>query len=461
MNNICVKKHIVILGAGISGLSAAWRLGDNGNKVDILESNRNVGGLSGTLRENGLFLDFGPHSFFSEDKHILDMVLDLFSHKLQPMQRTVKFYYEGKYIDYPLTPHGILLQMGFFFGIRAALSFLKSKIFIRKKILSKNQNETVKDWAIENFGEHLYRVFFKPYTEQFWKMPCSQLSARTIPSHTKTSFANTLRLLIHKKVSKKGDSLIEREMLPTFYPDTGFAEIPERIAEVVKKKNVKIYLGCNAKKIMMLKDKRIKVVYEHNGNMEEIICDHVISTAPVTLLINMLTPKPPSKIIEAANSLNYRSLIVLGMLTEKQDILKCGYIYVLNKPYNRIFEMNNFSAKTSPLNKNILGVEIPCLHDSIAWNASKEELFEMCIGSLAKEGFIGLGDVEKLLLIKIPHAYPIYHKDYEPNLNKVLSYLENYTTLNTLGRSGEFMYMDIDKCMKRAINFIDNNIARF
>ena len=143
------------------------------------------------------------------------------------------------------------------------------------------------------------------------------------------------------------------------------------------------------------------------------------------------------------------------MVTEKQNILNCGYIYVLDRPYNRISEMNEFSTTTSPEGENILMVEIPCLRNSVVWSASKEELFDMCIGSLAKDGFLGPGDVKHLLLAKASHAYPIYRKDYAPNLKRLFDHINGRQGLSTLGRAGEFSYMDIDKCMRQAFDFAD------
>ena len=106
----------------------------------------------------------------------------------------------------------------------------------------------------------------------------------------------------------------------------------------------------------------------------------MISTVTLNSLAQMLTPTPPPEMLEAAANLDYRSLVVLGMTTEKQNILGCGYMYMLDRPYNRIAEMNEFSPETSPPGKNILMVEIPCLADSAAWSTSKQELFDMCIG---------------------------------------------------------------------------------
>jgi protoporphyrinogen oxidase len=146
-------------------------------------------------------------------------------------------------------------------------------------------------------------------------------------------------------------------------------------------------------------------------------------------------------------------MVALGMVTTKQNILGVGYVYMLNKPYNRISEMNEFGPQTSPPGKNILMIEMPVLHDSIAWRASKEELFDICIDSLSEDGFLQPGEVEDLILVKALHAYPVYRKDYAPNLKTVLEYIEQQPELATLGRTGEFMYMDSDVCMRRAFHF--------
>ena len=454
-----MEQEVIILGAGFSGLSLAWRLSSRGVNVMVVESGEEVGGLAGTLKEDGYCMDVGPHSFFTEDDSIRDAVLGLFGSRLPAQPRQVKFYYEGKYLDYPLTAYNVLIQMGIGSGIRTALSFLKSKVFPRTRPLAEGQDETVEDWAIASFGEHLYRTFFKPYTEQFWKVPCSELSPRSIPTHTRMSFFNTLCLLLRKHIGKEDASLIEREMLPTYYPATGFAEIAEWLAEAARKAGAVINVNCEAVGVDRLPGNRMRVRYRRNGKQAETEADHVVSTIPLNRFINMLNPPPAPAVRSSADRLDYRALTALGMVTEKQNILNCGYIYVLDRPYNRITEMNQFSPATSPAGENIVMVEIPCLKDSPAWTASKEALFNMCIGSLAEDGVLGPGDVKRLLLVRASHAYPIYRKDYAPNLKRVLDFINLQDGISTLGRTGEFMYMDVDKCMRRAFDFADNQLV--
>lgn len=448
-----MRPQFIILGAGVSGLSLALRL--RGVNVSVLESNKTVGGLAGTLRENSYCMDIGPHSLFSDDKEILHTILSLFEKKLIAKPRNVKFYYKDKYLDYPLTAQSVLFQMGLWSGMRVGLSFLKSKAFTKKHKSIEGEEETVEDWAIKSFGKHLYKTFFKPYTEQFWKMSCTELSSRTIPTHTRMSFINTLRLLLRRRFTEADSSLIEREMLPTYYPDSGFAEIPERIARAAEEKRAQIHTACRAIRVDDVQGAGVRVLFESNGEQKEIEGSHVVSTIPLTEFVKMLNPPAPAEILASADRLDYRALTVLGMVTNKQNILNCGYIYVLDRPYNRVTEMNEFSSVTSPDGENIIAIEIPCLRDSPAWKAPKEELFDMCIGSLAKDGILAPGDVRHLLLIRASHAYPIYRKDYAVNLKRILDYVNERRGISTLGRTGEFIYMDIDKCMRRAFDFAD------
>ena len=76
-------KKILILGAGITGLSATWKLSEKGYDVEILEMDSLVGGLAKTIKFKNSLVDIGPHSFFSENKEIYDTVKSLFKDEPQ------------------------------------------------------------------------------------------------------------------------------------------------------------------------------------------------------------------------------------------------------------------------------------------------------------------------------------------------------------------------------------------
>ena len=61
------SKHVVVIGAGISGLSCAYRLNQLGADVTLLEASNRAGGLIGTIQKDGFLFESGPQSFQTTD----------------------------------------------------------------------------------------------------------------------------------------------------------------------------------------------------------------------------------------------------------------------------------------------------------------------------------------------------------------------------------------------------------
>src|ERR1700744_322923 len=64
MNN---QQHIIIIGSGFAGLSAACMLAKNGFKVTILEKNAQPGGRARVWEKNGFKFDMGPSWYWMPD----------------------------------------------------------------------------------------------------------------------------------------------------------------------------------------------------------------------------------------------------------------------------------------------------------------------------------------------------------------------------------------------------------
>ena len=124
-------KKIIIIGAGITGLSSAWKLSEKGYNVNVIESDKTIGGLAKSIKVENYYFDIGPHSFFSEDKEVFKKVMDLFQGEpgeIPYSKRIVKMMFRGKYVDYPLSAKSVLFQMGILSAIMCSLSFAKSYI---------------------------------------------------------------------------------------------------------------------------------------------------------------------------------------------------------------------------------------------------------------------------------------------------------------------------------------------
>ena len=453
-------KEVIIIGGGISGLSVAWRLINKGFKVKIIEADDRVGGLAKSIKIDNYYFDIGPHSFFSEDKEVFESVMSLFKGEESAMpfsKRTVKMWFRNRYVDYPLSAKSVLFQMGILSPFLSFLSFAKSyikNIFVKE---DKNKPLTIEDWAINNFGKYLFLNFFKPYTEQFWKIPTSELSHRVIPSSRKMDFAKTLKhLLINKylELSKREPgklSLVQRDSLPSYYPKKGFGEIGERIAKKIKENNMEIYFNEEVKEIEV-NDKKLFTIKTENKSFKS---DYLISKIPINTIFPKFNPKPESQILNDSSKLEYLSLILVYLITKKKNVINCQYCYYIDRPYNRISEMNNFSNESSPDNENILSVEISCLKGSELWNLSKDEIYELCITSIEKDKIIKKEDIEDFKVIKVPSVYPIYRKNYEKYLNKTNEYFSKIKNFSSIGRQGQFYYGDIDQMVRLGFDAAD------
>ncbi|MDP1995164.1 MAG: FAD-dependent oxidoreductase, partial [Ignavibacteria bacterium] len=57
-----MNKKIVVLGAGVSGLTTAWLLQKKGFDVTVLEKNKEAGGAMESVLDDGYMFDRGPNS---------------------------------------------------------------------------------------------------------------------------------------------------------------------------------------------------------------------------------------------------------------------------------------------------------------------------------------------------------------------------------------------------------------
>ena len=67
-------RHITVIGAGIAGLAAAWRLRERGCQVTVLERSERVGGRATSDRREGFCLDSGAHQVSARDRNLLGWI---------------------------------------------------------------------------------------------------------------------------------------------------------------------------------------------------------------------------------------------------------------------------------------------------------------------------------------------------------------------------------------------------
>lgn len=124
-------RDVVVIGAGISGLSFAWKAAQAGSRVLVLEKQNRIGGCFNSRRyEDGFWYELGAHTVYNSYSGLLDIVVEtgLKDKLLQrgPSRAHFGLLRDGK-ISW-LTPPKILLKLNWLeAAIHAPFGFLRGK----------------------------------------------------------------------------------------------------------------------------------------------------------------------------------------------------------------------------------------------------------------------------------------------------------------------------------------------
>ena len=228
-------KNVIIIGAGPAGLTAADKLLDEKQEynVTLLEETQDIGGISKTVNYNGNRMDIGGHRFFSKDKEIMK-----YWESIMPIQgtnsyddeelgrekqlkpngpnpnnenrvmlvrtRVSRIFFMKKFFDYPISlKWSTIKNMGIVRIIKVVFSYLKVLIF-------KKNEKSLEDFYINRFGEELYNMFFKGYTERLWGRKPSEISADWGAQRVKgISIKTIIKDILNKLIGKKNEKNTE------------------------------------------------------------------------------------------------------------------------------------------------------------------------------------------------------------------------------------------------------------
>ncbi|MBI3999244.1 MAG: NAD(P)-binding protein [Candidatus Omnitrophica bacterium] len=169
------KKEIVIIGAGPTGLGAAWRLRELGFEDFILiDTSTQAGGLATSFRdEQGFTWDLGGHVQFSHYE-IFDEYMDLalgkdgwFHH-----ERESWVWMRNRFIPYPFQYNLHCLPNEEKWSCVQGL--------LKASLDGKWQPQNFKEWILRTFGEGVAETFLFPYNSKVWAFPLERMGYKWV-----------------------------------------------------------------------------------------------------------------------------------------------------------------------------------------------------------------------------------------------------------------------------------------
>ncbi len=438
----------LILGAGPAGLTAAYLLAKEGKKVLVIEKEASVGGMAKSIDLWNFRADLGPHRFLSSDHRVNSLWVEILAGRYELIKRQTRIHFDGKLFSYPLDPLNLAFNLDIFSSIQAAMSFLISRARPGKH---PSDYSNLEEWFVKNFGKHLYGIFFKPYSEKLWGLPCSEMDA---------DFAGQrIRKLNFLEVVKSAFGWTKekhKSLADVFaYPLNGAGALYEKMAKLIVEHGSTVRLSSEV--VSMVPDgKTISEVQLSCGTC--LSARHIISTIPLTHLIERIKGRP-QEIAHRASKLAFRGTFLVYLLIDDKDIFADQWIYIQSKDIDigRITNFNNWgSLNVSAGEKTLVCLELWASPEDAIWKSNDEQLVSHARKNLIKTGLVDDSSVLDSKVIRIPRCYPVYYKGYKKDLSVLQDYLDQFENLQIIGRYGAYKYNNQDHSIRMGINAAEN-----
>jgi protoporphyrinogen oxidase len=440
--------HVVILGAGPAGLAAGHELTLHGAKVTVLERNDYVGGLCRTVHYKGYKFDLGGHRWFTKNEDLNAWFRRLMDGEIVMVDRISRIYYGGKYFYYPIRFGDILRKTGPLTILHAGLAFLWAAL---SQSVSNRPPSNMKEAYVAQFGSKLYDMFFRRYSEKVWGRPCEQLSSDWVSQRSKGLSIWTLvrDALVGNK--EQVTSLIDNFM----YPRDGYVRIPERMAEDIEARGNAVLCGAAVTRIVYHGANDLEVIYRVAGEERSLRANAVLSTLPLGLLVQMLTPACGTEVAEAARGLVFRDLITVNVIFRRAKVSSDTWLYVQDEDvlFGRLHEPKNWSrAMVRDEEHTSLVLECFCTRGDAIWNMTDEQIVRRCVRDLVdKLKFVRDEEFEDAAVVRTTHAYPVYDLGYAEKIDLIKAFLRGFEGLHIVGRGGTFRYNNADHSIEMGL----------
>ncbi len=445
----------IIIGAGPAGLTAAHELGRLELPAIVFEKDKVVGGLSRTVSHNGYRFDIGGHRYFTKVPAISDLWSELLGDDLLERPRMSRIYYDGKFFSYPLRPVEALRKLGPIEATRIVFSYARARARRR------GEEHNFEEWVVNRFGQRLFEVFFKSYTEKVWGIPCDQISSDWAAQRIKNM---DLTAAIRNALIGRGTG--GREAVSTLidrfhYPRLGPGMMWERCRERCTELGVNTLTEARVVRIRHRNGRTEAVDFVREGRTETMDTTNVISSMPIPSLLYALDPPPPRDVLDAAGMLRFRDFLTVVLVVDRHDVFPDNWIYIHSPrvKVGRVQNFKNWSPEMVPDQAlTSLGLEYFVQEGDELWVRSDEELLDLGIRELETLDLIHAREVIDHAVVRVPKAYPVYDRAYGRALETARAYLSHITNLQLVGRNGQHRYNNQDHSMLTGI-FAARNIA--
>lgn len=461
----------VVIGAGPTGLSAAYHLGEHSL---LLEAGDTVGGWCRSIVDHGFTFDHAGHIMFSNDPYVHDLYAKLLGDNVHWQNREAWIYSHDVYTRYPFQQalYGLppeVLKECLIGAIEARFGPLKDPAPSAARPVAKPEGDcdpkaaSITDCCADgvaestaplvplgrtargsrgepqNFEEFIYRVwgagvakhFAIPYNRKLWAVPLNEMETSWLGGRVPLP---DLEEMIEGALqpSKKPIGPNARFGYPL---RGGFQALMDGFLPLLQGE-----LRLNAR-VVGVDATRHQVVLADGRRYQY---EQLISTMPLPELVRMLTGEALGAVREAASRLRHTSVRCVNLGVARENVTDKHWIYYPGDTvFHRIFVQGNASPHCNPPGGFGLTCEItyaptkplPCTGD---------ELIDLCIRDCIRVGL--LREDDRILArneVDMPYAYVVYDHARAQNFKVVNDWCARHDIILS-GRYSEWQYYNSD-----------------
>jgi len=385
-----VTGRVVILGAGPTGLGAAYRLGEIGHEDwDIYEGTAHVGGLASSYRDpHGFIWDHGGHVMFSHYTYFDELVEKLLDGDYDEHMREAWVWLHDRFVPYPFQNNVHRLPS------EAFLDCVMGIVDAQRRALPKRN---FAEWISAIFGDGISKHFMGPYNFKVWAHPLDMMGTHW--QGDRVPEVDLRRIL--KNLVEDRDDVSWGPNSKFKFPLLGTGMLYERMADALSK-------PVQLERWVVGIDTHHKVVTFADGT--ETAYDRLVTTMPLTELLECIDDCP-SSVSEAAADLHHTEGLFIGIgVADPCPSTKCWmYFPDPELPFYRVTYLSNYSPQVTP------GPDHFSLLAEVSSSAYKPEdadtVVDQTIRGMVACGLLTPEQAERKIvsrqLLRVPYSYPV------------------------------------------------------
>jgi protoporphyrinogen oxidase len=263
-----------------------------------------------------------------------------------------------------------------------------------------------------------------------------------------------------RRNQKEITSLIEEFQYPKYGPGMMWETCRDKVVAA----GTDVVMGTTVTKIAHVHGRAVSVTATTtDGSKMEYPCTDVISSMPISELVDAMDPPASDEARAAAADLRYRDFVTVALVVPATKVSWTdNWIYIHDSSV-RTMRIQNFGSWSPYLVKegrNVLGLEYTAREGDASWTAADETLVEQGKRELEILGLVDAADVEAGFVVRQLKAYPIYDDRYEANVNVLRDWLRSHASnVHPVGRNGMFRYNNQDHSMYTAMLTVENIVS--